>query len=260
MAKFDIKDGFWRLNCAEGEEWNFSYVLPQPPGEPTRLVVPSSLQMGWVESPAYFCVASETARDVASWYIGSGLARESDHKFLHHAMDGDEVAHLPLKTPGAELKYFLDVYVDDFIPMAIATSKEQLAHVANAVLHGIHAVFPADAQPEADPVSYKKLLKHDGQLALHKDLLGFTFNGAPGGKTMQLEHPKREFLLAILHKWIRASARTNAGILFLEFESVISKIRHAFMSIQCGRGLLTPCNKVLSLRPPVVYLHRNLAL
>ena len=24
MAKFDIKDGFWRLDCEEGEEWNFA--------------------------------------------------------------------------------------------------------------------------------------------------------------------------------------------------------------------------------------------
>jgi hypothetical protein len=28
MAKWDIKDGFWRLDCEAGEEWNFSYVLP----------------------------------------------------------------------------------------------------------------------------------------------------------------------------------------------------------------------------------------
>lgn len=68
MAKFDIKDGFWRLDCKEGEEWNFAYVLPQPEGEPIRLVVPTSLQMGWVESPPYFCAASETARDVAAQY------------------------------------------------------------------------------------------------------------------------------------------------------------------------------------------------
>ena len=26
MAKWDIKDGFWRLNCALGEEWNFAYI------------------------------------------------------------------------------------------------------------------------------------------------------------------------------------------------------------------------------------------
>ena len=69
MAKWDIQDGFWRLNCREGEEWNFCYVWPQAPGEPRRLVVPNSLQMGWVESAPYFCAASETARDVAVEYV-----------------------------------------------------------------------------------------------------------------------------------------------------------------------------------------------
>lgn len=36
FAKFGIKDGFWRLDVADGEEWNFRYVLPQPKGEPTH--------------------------------------------------------------------------------------------------------------------------------------------------------------------------------------------------------------------------------
>jgi hypothetical protein len=51
VAKWDVKDGFWRMMCEEGEEWNFAYVLPQRAGEPIKLVVPTSLQMGWVESP-----------------------------------------------------------------------------------------------------------------------------------------------------------------------------------------------------------------
>ena len=46
MAKWDIKDGCWRLNCALGEEWNFVYVLTQEESEQVRLVVPTSLQMG----------------------------------------------------------------------------------------------------------------------------------------------------------------------------------------------------------------------
>jgi len=54
MAKWDIKDGFWRMDCREGKEWNFAYVLPQPEGEPIRLVIPTSLQMGWVESISVF--------------------------------------------------------------------------------------------------------------------------------------------------------------------------------------------------------------
>jgi hypothetical protein len=65
MAKWDIKDGFWRLDCTEEEEYNFAYVLPQPEGEPIRIVFPTLLQMWWVESPLYFCAATEMARDVA---------------------------------------------------------------------------------------------------------------------------------------------------------------------------------------------------
>ena len=66
MAKWDIKDGFWWLDCARGEEWNFAYVLPSSIGGEIILVVPTLLQMGWIESPPYFCAASETARDVAA--------------------------------------------------------------------------------------------------------------------------------------------------------------------------------------------------
>jgi hypothetical protein len=260
MAKFDIKDGFWRLDCAEGQEWNFSYVLPQEEGQPIRLVVPNSLQMGWVESPAYFCTASETARDLAAWHAERPVGQVPNHKFLPHAMSDERVQQLPATADNSDLRYFLDVYVDDFIQLAIPTSQQQLEHVANAVLTGIHEVFPAHTNPGEDPISHKKLLKLDGQWSAHKDLLGFHFCGLPGEHSMVLEQPKREFLLVLLHKWLRASTRARTGIPFAEFESVTQKIRHAFTAIPCGRGLLTPCNCILSLRPPIVFLHRNTAL
>jgi hypothetical protein len=38
MAKWDIKDGFWRMDCAAGEEWNFAYVLPQEESKPITLL------------------------------------------------------------------------------------------------------------------------------------------------------------------------------------------------------------------------------
>jgi hypothetical protein len=69
MAKWDVKDGFWRTDCTVEEEWNFACVLPQPAGGLIQLVVPTSLQMGWVELPSYFCTATETARDVSTEYI-----------------------------------------------------------------------------------------------------------------------------------------------------------------------------------------------
>ena len=38
---------------------------------------------------------------------------------------------------------------------------------------------------------------------------------------------------------------------------MISKLRHAFVSIPSGKGLLSPCNAVLRAQPTSVYLHRN---
>ena len=80
-AKWDVKDGFWRLVCEEGEEWNFAYILPQKEGEPVKLVIPTLLQMGWIESPPYFCAASETARDVAEQYVETPVGTTAKHKF-----------------------------------------------------------------------------------------------------------------------------------------------------------------------------------
>ena len=54
MAKWDIKDGFWRLDCEVGQEWNFCYVLPaEDPNTPIEIIVLTSLQMGWIESPPF---------------------------------------------------------------------------------------------------------------------------------------------------------------------------------------------------------------
>ena len=46
FSKYNVSDGFWRMVVADGAEWNFVYVLPQDKDQPTRLVVPSALQMG----------------------------------------------------------------------------------------------------------------------------------------------------------------------------------------------------------------------
>ena len=69
FSNLDIKDGFWRMVCAVGEEWNFAYGLPNHPEAPTELVILSALQTGWTLSPLFFHVASETARDVAKSYV-----------------------------------------------------------------------------------------------------------------------------------------------------------------------------------------------
>jgi hypothetical protein len=77
---------------------------------------------------------------------------------------------------------------------------------------------------------------------------------------MWLEAAKREKLLTIFKGWIQTGTRGSAGIPFREFESTIAKLRHAFTCIPAGRGLLSPCNRVMRRQPVHVYLQRNLAV
>ena len=84
MAKWDIKDGFWRCDVQKGEEWNFAHVLPQEEGKPAKLVIPFALQMGWLEAPPYFGAASETARDVGLAHIERPMKSLRRHKFLKY--------------------------------------------------------------------------------------------------------------------------------------------------------------------------------
>jgi hypothetical protein len=69
FSKLDISDGFWRLIVQLADSFNFAYVLPQPDGEPIRIVVPSAVQMGWVESPPLFCTVTESARGLTQHLV-----------------------------------------------------------------------------------------------------------------------------------------------------------------------------------------------
>jgi hypothetical protein len=100
MAKWDIEDGFWQMECKAGKEWNFAYVLPQEPNKPTKLIVPASLQMGWVESPPYFCTATETARDIASDYCNTPIGALPPHKFDEHLTGNEDYNALTQTAAG----------------------------------------------------------------------------------------------------------------------------------------------------------------
>ena len=80
LAKIDLSDGFWHMIVKPKHRYNFCYVLLQRQGEPTHVVLPPALQMGWQQSPAFFCTATETGRDVIDWLIDSGASVPS-HPF-----------------------------------------------------------------------------------------------------------------------------------------------------------------------------------
>ncbi len=94
----------------------------------------------------------------------------------------------------------MEVFVDDFIALAIPVSQTQLDHVANSVMYGIHDVFLPDNSEETDPISHKKLLNGDGTWLCVKEILGITFDGI--GKTVWLSDDKCQQLLSTLHTWL----------------------------------------------------------
>jgi hypothetical protein len=81
-------------------------------------------------------------------------------------------------NPGnvGELWYMSKAYVDDFCTLAIPTSREDLTHVVNVVMTGVHDVFPADKDDANDPLSPKNMQKKKSMWVLHKDIFGFTFD------------------------------------------------------------------------------------
>jgi hypothetical protein len=103
MAKWGVKDCFWRLDGQDGEEWNFAYVLLQPPPEPVCIVVPTSLQMGWVESPPYICAATEMSRVIATQYYETALGMLQEHKFDKHVIGNMAMEVFP-RTPRSNNK------------------------------------------------------------------------------------------------------------------------------------------------------------
>jgi hypothetical protein len=250
-AKWDIKDGFWQIDCAAGEEWNFAYVLPQEEGKQITLMVPTSLQIGWVESPPYFCATTEILRNISTEYSETAVNLLPCHKFKKYIVEAMEFANLlELELNVQGFWYMVEVYVDNFMSLVIPVSREQLCHVANAIMHGIHGVFPPDAEDSKDPILEKKLKKGKGMYETRKTLLGFDFNGK--AKTMWLESAKCKKLLTILKGWIYTGMQGSLGVLFGKFKSPIAKIQHAFTSILVGRGLLLPCNRLLKQRPAYI--------
>jgi hypothetical protein len=52
--------------------------------------------------------------------------------------------------------------------LIIPTTKEEMLHVATAVMTGIHDVFPKENNNNNDPILLKKMKKGESQLSMQK--------------------------------------------------------------------------------------------
>jgi len=146
--------------------------------------------MGWSKSPLLFCMASKTAQDIAQEKLDAQTMLEP-HPLEHFCLL-EELQLPPLeKVDSKTLTKLLEVYMDNFIGLAQAMSKEELVHFTCTVLFGIHTIFPPSGptdDPTNEPISVKKLKQADGHWDTQKEILGCLFDGVT--KCMKLPAEK----------------------------------------------------------------------
>lgn len=91
-------------------------IYPTPTSRQTSSAW-SSFQMRWVESLPYFCTASETAQDVVERYAETMMG--SEYRFAKYAMNNKDVTNLPLCGIGTGMQYFIDIYINSYISLAM---------------------------------------------------------------------------------------------------------------------------------------------
>jgi hypothetical protein len=250
LSKIDLSDGFWRMLVAEDQKWNFAYVMPDPPGHPTRIVVPSALQMGWAESPAYFCAATETGRDIIQ-----GLVAAETPLPPHCLEQYMRPAKAAKRSRSDSPVHGVYVYVDDYIGAAVENSKGTLlGRIARSALHGIHSIFPpTDVTGHSggkDPISLKKLQRGDGQWHHEKELLGFIVDGA--AKTVRISQTKSDDICNELRR-----IQKKKRVPLKRYRKIIGKLRHVALILPGTKGLFSPVNKALRGDPAFIGLGKN---
>jgi hypothetical protein len=257
FSKIDIKDGFWRMAVNNENAWNFCYVLPQSKSsqniDEIEIVVPNSLQMGWCESPPFFCASSETARDV----IDKLLTQKTDlpkHRFEEHMVPQ------PSKTTTTETNdhstTLIEVFVDDFIGMTNDITTKNLTKISRAMIHGVHSVFPP---PEIsghnghDPVSLAKLIKGEGAWEYRKEVLGWILDGQTF--TLQLPESKCKAITLLIKK-ITKCKRISLN----KFQKLTGKLQHASFGIPGGTSLFSPLQRAMASNPDFVNITNELII
>jgi hypothetical protein len=258
LSKVDLSDGFWRIIVEEAARWNFCYVMPDPPGAPIRIVIPSALQMGWMESPQYFCTATETGRDFIQWLVDQKIDCPP-HPLEKFMLPADLVGTLgetdPAPSDENQGASSINVYVDDYILAVVEDAQRTLLRrIARATLYGVHSIFPPPEitkhEGGKDSVSIKKLQKGDATFLPQKIVLGFLLDGRK--RTVQLPQEKADKLCTELQRILKKSRVPSK-----RFLSVVGRISNATRILPAAKGLMTPLYKALRGEPKMVGIGKH---
>ena len=156
-----------------------------------EVVVPLALQMGWCESPPFFCASSETARDTIQRLLKAGTSLPT-HKFESYMIPA-----LKSSTPApSHATDLIEIFMDDYIGVTNNLDHDHLSFFSRCMLHGIHSVFPPSevtTHGGDDSVAENKLKKGEGLWESKKEILGWIFDG--NEYTIQLPKAKCDKIL-----------------------------------------------------------------
>jgi len=255
LCKLDISDGFYRIPLNVRDAPLLAVILPQEPGEPPLVAIPLSLPMGWVESPPYFCAATETVADLANERLNRNYApphpletvsctptpptplppvpatRPNVATVSSLPAPPPSVSTTPLRDP---LSY-VDVYMDDFMGMAQGNARRRRM-VRRILLHAIEDVFrpvsDADGPNEKAPQSIKKMLQGDASWETLKVILGWLIDTVR--QTIRLPSHRVARLLDIFSE-LREARRVS----ITRWQQVLGELRSMLIAIPGGRGLFS---------------------
>ena len=260
FSKLDLSDGFWRMLVAKGSEFNFIWQLPQlDPLAPRRVVIPSALQMGWKNSPAFFCTVTLTVclllTNLLRTCFTSWMLKLPPHPLESHFWECLSTLPSSPSPIGPSTHVLTTVFVDDFI---LALAAPQLGSaplwLARCALHAIHSVFPPPSVTGhiggKDSVSIKKLEKGDAVWSPQKEILGFLCDGS--SRCVSLPPAKCARCSQAL-----LTALGHSTISFGDFQRLHGKLQHVASILPVMRGFMTPLNAALKAPAPRVGLGKH---
>jgi hypothetical protein len=254
LSKVDLSDGFWRIIAEEVARWNFCYVMPDLPGWPIRIVVPSALQMGWMESPQYFSTATETGRDFIQWMVRQQIdCPPHPPQDLVGTIGLDKPAPTDEAYEGAST---INVYVDNYILAVVKDAAHTLLRrITRSTLYGVHSIFllPKITNHEGgkDSISIKKLEKGDARFLPKKLILGFMLNK---GKlqTVQLSIKKSGNINTEVQQLLKKSRVPSK-----HFLTITGKTSNAICIFPAVKGFMIPLYKAMRGAPKMIGLGKH---
>lgn len=255
LSKIDIADGFYRVRLLPRDILKLGVLFPQQPGEPTLVGFPLVLPMGWVNSPPYFCAATETVADLSNARASTNYDPGPHRLYAvsetavpeRPPMQLEAPSDVAVPLPPAHLAggcrshhrkplCHTEIYVDDYCSAAQGSPRRR-RRLKSILLEALDDVFrplaPGDGPHRQEPASVKKFRKGDGTWSTHKVMLGWLIDTVAGTVTLPAHRVDR------LHEILASVPPTQRRVATKVWHKVVGELRSMTLGLPGSRGMFS---------------------